>query len=177
MEFMGFFEGLLMGPDLLWSILTAEPLLTVSLFIFFGGGVLFALAVRAYREYRLRKSGMPEVDKMSGAAFERYLQVLFKARGYKANLTPATGDYGADLVLSFQGKKIVVQAKRYKKKVGVRAIQEISSAKSYYKADECWLITNNYYTSQAIKLASSNTIRLIDRDELMKWMIQQKKSA
>ncbi|MFK9092798.1 restriction endonuclease [Bacillus salipaludis] len=48
----------------------------------------------------------------------------------KVCLTSVTGDYGADLVLSTTDKKIVVQAKRYNKKVGLKAVQEIVSAKT-----------------------------------------------
>jgi restriction system protein len=36
---------------------------------------------------------------------------LFTAHGYKIEVTQAAGDYGADLVFSKEGKKIVVQAK------------------------------------------------------------------
>ncbi|WP_084040865.1 restriction endonuclease [Gracilibacillus boraciitolerans] len=72
---------------------------------------------------------------------------------------------------------MVVQAKRYKKNVGVRAVQEIVSAQKYYKADECWVITNSLFINQVIKLAGSNHLRLIDRSELMDWMIQYNKSA
>jgi restriction system protein len=83
----------------------------------------------------------------------------------------------ADLILSAKGKKIIVQAKRYKKNVGVKAVQEIASAKSHYKADECWVITNSFFTEHAKKLASSNQVRLVDRKELMNWMLKENKGA
>ncbi len=80
-------------------------------------------------------------------------------------------------MLSNNEKKIVVQAKRYKKKVGLKAVQEVVSAKNYYKADECWVITNNYFTAPAVKLAQSNNVSLIDRDLLIKWMLEIKNAA
>ena len=141
------------------------------------GSFLLSLIVQIIRKYRLKKSGITEVDKMSGRTFEEYLELLLRGRGYHAKLTPATGDYGADLVLTKSGKRIVVQAKRYKKNVGVKAVQEIASAKSYYNADECWVITNSFFTEQAKKLARSNDVRLINREELMNWMLQEKKGA
>jgi len=174
---LDFFDGFKMGLDLLWSMITAEPLLTLGIIVIFGGSLIFALIVNVLREQKLRKSGILEVDKMSGRKFEEYLQTLLKANGYYVQLTPASGDYGADLVLSTKGKKIIVQAKRYKKNVGVKAVQEIASAKSHYKADECWVITNSYFTEQAKKLASSNNVRLIDRNELMTWMLQGNESG
>ncbi|MBU7595810.1 restriction endonuclease [Metabacillus halosaccharovorans] len=125
----------------------------------------------------LKRSGMLEVDKMSGRRFEEYLKVLLLGRGYRVKLTPASGDYGADLILSIKGKTIIVQAKRYKKKVGIKAVQEIASAKNHFKADECWVITNNFYTKHAIELAESNKVCLIDRKKLMQWMLEQSKSA
>ncbi|MDQ0157682.1 restriction endonuclease [Robertmurraya andreesenii] len=170
---MDFFDGIKIGLDLLWTLLTAEPLLTLGLIVFFGGSLIFALIVNMLRERKLRKSGILEVDKMSGRKFEEYLQALLKAKGYYVELTPASGDYGADLILSTKGKKIIVQAKRYKKNVGVKAVQEVASAKSHYKADECWVITNSFFTEQAKKLASSNQVRLIDRKHLMNWMLQE----
>lgn len=133
--------------------------------------------IRLLAEQRLRSSGIREVDVMTGEAFEEFLQVLLKARGYKVSLTSTTGDYGADLILSNDDKKIAVQAKRYNSKVGITAVQEIVSAKSYYGADECWVITNNFFTAPALTLASSNHVNLIDRDKLTDWMIEETKSV
>ncbi|EOR21900.1 restriction endonuclease [Niallia nealsonii AAU1] len=115
---MDFFTGVKLGFELFWGIITAEPMLTLVLVIFFIGSVVFASIVNFFRQQKLKKSGILEVDKMKGKVFEEYLQVLLRNKGYKANLTSVTGDYGADLVLSNNYKKIVVQAKRYKKKVG-----------------------------------------------------------
>lgn len=174
---MDFIDGLGMGFDLIWSILSADPALTWFLILFFGGLTLLAFIVRLLRESKLRQSGIYEVDKMSGRKFEDYLKVLLSSRGYNVTLTPASGDYGADLILSSKDKRIIVQAKRFKKKVGIKAVQEIASAKSYYNADECWVITNNFFTPNAIKLATSNRVKLIDRNELISWMSKYNKSA
>ncbi len=152
-------------------------MLTLAIVVIFIGTAVFASIVNFLRKQKLKKSGILEVDKMKGKVFEEYLQVLLRNKGYKVNLTAATGDYGADLVLSTKDKKIIVQAKRYKKKVGLKAVQEVVSAKSYYKADECWVVTNNYFTEPAVKLARSNNAILIDRDLLIKWMIEIKKVA
>ncbi|MCK2018837.1 restriction endonuclease [Peribacillus frigoritolerans] len=128
-------------------------------------------------ERKIRQSGIHEVDRMKGSEFEVFLQFLLQSHGYQARVTKGSGDYGADLVLDMPGKKIVVQAKRYSKKVGLKAVQEIVSAKSYYKADECWVITNNYFTAPAMKLGNSNDVLLIDRDELIEWMLEDKEEV
>jgi restriction system protein len=129
------------------------------------------------REYeqKLLQSGIYQVDSMEGKTFEDYLATILKAKGYRVQQTPTSGDYGADLILSANGIKIAVQAKRYNEKVGIKAVQEISSAKNYYGVDECWVITNNYFTTPAINLADANGVKLIDRDQLVDWMLDEKK--
>jgi restriction system protein len=173
---MSFTEGFKMGWDLMWTIVTAEPLLTGFLVLFFVGSSLLAFIVNTIRYQKLKKSGILDVDGMKGREFEEYLQVLFRERGYHVQLTPATGDYGADLILSKKDQKIIVQAKRYKKNMGLKAVQEISTAKNHFNADECWVVTNSHYTEPARKLAASNRVRLVDRELLMKWMLEMKKS-
>ncbi|WP_235988882.1 restriction endonuclease [Aquibacillus kalidii] len=173
---MGFFDGLKMGIELLWNMLSAEPKFTISLIVIIVSSLVITYVIESIKENRLRKSGMLDVDKMKGRVFEEYLRVLLKLRGYSVTLTTATGDYGADLILTTkEKKKIIVQAKRYKNKVGIKSVQEVASAKSHYNADECWVITNSFYTEPARKLAVSNHVRLIDRKELMKWMLEDSK--
>lgn len=110
------------------------------------------------------------VDKLTGEEFEEYLFNLFKNLGYEVELTPASNDYGADLILTKGNEKIVVQAKRYSAPVGISAVQEVIGAKNYYKANKCMVVTNNYFTPNAIELAKSNDVELWDRDILIKMI-------
>lgn len=116
------------------------------------------------------KSGIDIVDKMEGTEFEKFLLAHFKNLGYKGEVTPKTNDYGADLVLKKEKYTIVVQAKRYKSKVGIEAIQQIIGAKEYYKANKCIVATNSYFTNNAINLANSSNVELWDRNKLISLM-------
>ncbi|WP_066259406.1 restriction endonuclease [Neobacillus drentensis] len=120
---------------------------------------------------RLRRSGIKDIDSMDGIQFEYYLKELYQSRGYGAEVTNASGDYGADLLLNKDGKKIVVQAKRYSKDVGIKAVQEVIGAKSYYKADEAWVVSNRYFTKAAKDLAQKGNVRLVDRDMLINYIL------
>lgn len=113
---------------------------------------------------------LAKVDTLSGVDFELFCGQLLANNGYKVETTKASGDYGADLVLYGNNKKIVVQTKRYSKNIGVSAVQEIVSAKPMYNADESWVITNQYFTKNAINLARANNVQLIDRDGLSKMI-------
>src|SRR5699024_1099068 len=86
---------------------------------------------------KLAKSGINEIDKMDGLQFEVYLKALLKEIGYKSKVTTGSHDFGADLIMKKDGKKIVIQAKRYgfKNKVSLDAVQQIYAAKPYYNAN------------------------------------------
>ncbi len=113
-------------------------------------------------------TNMNKIDKMDGIQFEHYLCEVFKKKGYKAEVTKASNDYGADLVIKKGKNKIVVQAKRYSSNVNNSAVQEIIGAKAYYKANKSMVVTNSYYTKNAIELAKVNNVELWDRDRLIK---------
>jgi HJR/Mrr/RecB family endonuclease len=66
-----------------------------------------------------------QIDQMTGEEFEEFLSICFKRLGYVVKTTPKSNDFGADLILSKQGNKTVVQAKRYQKTVGSGAVQEV----------------------------------------------------
>jgi restriction system protein len=155
----------------------AEQKLLIALIILFSIlAILFHIKNELEYKKQFEQSGIREIDAMSGNEFENYLHLLCKKYGYKVELTKGSNDYGADLIL-YGNSKIVVQAKRYGRKVGIKAVQEVSSAKTYYNADEAWVITNNFYSSQAIKLADSAEVRLIDRYELADLILNSKANS
>jgi restriction system protein len=110
--------------------------------------VILAILKTITENDKLRKSGMQDIDKMDGIQFEHYLKELFKSQGYVVAVIQASGDFGADLILKNNEKKIAVQAKRYSKNVGIKAVQEVSAAVKYYNSDEGWVVSNSFfYTS------------------------------
>jgi hypothetical protein len=65
--------------------------------------LLAALAAKLHEARRLERSGIADVDRMDGRTFEEYLGALFRRLGYSAEVTPYSGDYGADLVIERDG--------------------------------------------------------------------------
>ncbi len=138
------------------------PIWGIALLVF-----LIKLALSIRKKARLAKSGMAELDKLGGEEFEKYLEILFRKLGYQVTRTPYQGDYGADLVIQKDRVQTVVQAKRYNRSVGVKAVQEAVAAKEYYKCDSAMVVTNSYYSEQAKKLAAANKVELWDRNQLV----------
>ncbi|MDI6809164.1 MAG: restriction endonuclease [Candidatus Eisenbacteria bacterium] len=106
------------------------------------------------------------LDSASGVEFERFLKTLFEGMGYSVRQTKSTGDQGADLIVTRQGERTVVQAKRHQNKVTNKAIQEAVAAIKHYRADRGMVVTTSEFTRSAVELANSNAIELIDRRKL-----------
>ncbi|MGE6575331.1 restriction endonuclease [Paenibacillus xylanexedens] len=138
------------------------------------GVISLMVSLQRKRMKRLKRSGIAEIDQMDGFQFEQYLGHLFRSQGYKAEVTKAIGDFGADLILVKEGKRIAVQAKRYSKNVGIKAVQEAQSSIAHYGTDEAWVVSNSEYTSAAYELAKSNKVRLINREILIEMVLAMK---
>ncbi|WP_405176336.1 restriction endonuclease [Paenibacillus sp. FSL H8-0261] len=139
--------------------------------------IAFLISRKMKHNERLKKSGIADIDKMDGIQFEQYLGHLFRGQGYKTEVTKAAGDYGADLILRKEDKKIVVQAKRYSKNVGIKAVQEAQASIAHYGAVEAWVVSNNDYTTAAYELAKSNRVKLINRNALIEMILAMNPGA
>lgn len=132
----------------------------------------------------------------NGKDFEAYMATVYKGLGFSAWTTtelrasknlPKTvllrggsGEQGVDVVVYFpQARQIgngvydglLVQCKQYSSTVGNKAIQEIFSAIPMYsqhfkKRFKPVVVTNNYFTKQAMDLAMSNGVNLMNREQL-----------
>jgi len=158
---------------------TSGTLKGVGIAVGIGLGIIliFSMLKAARFKKRMQLSGITDVDQMTGRQFEEYIGTLFEGNGYRVTYTPATGDFGADLILKKGREVIVVQAKRYKSSVGVAAVQEVIPAVKMYHANAAWVVSNSYYTKAAMTLAKSNHVKMIDRDELIRIGVSLKNKA
>jgi restriction system protein len=137
------------------------------LWLLLGLIALGKVAWRAYQLHRLSKSGIREIDQMSGHRFEEYLGTLFRRLGYHVELTRRHGDYGADLVVTKGKTRTAVQAKCWSKRVGVKAVREAVASKGMYGCDSALVVANREFTQQAQKLARANRVELWGRSVLV----------
>jgi restriction system protein len=157
----------------LWQMVLSLWPLWLGVTLLAAGNIGLAI----YRHRRLARSGIGDIDRMSGHEFELYLGTLFRRFGYHVEQTGKAGDFGADLVIKKDQSRTVVQAKRYRKHVGVKAIQEVVAAKRIYQCSGAMVITNSHFTKQAQTLAAANDVVVWDRDRLIKVMLTAQPSA
>ncbi len=94
--------------------------------------------------------------------YEEYVAQYLRANGYtNVYTTKKSGDFGADVIATNpDGLRVCVQCKRFVGSVGVKAIQEIHSAKAYYNCDLACVYTTGDYTPQAFDLAERTGVKL-----------------
>jgi len=108
---------------------------------------------------------------MSGLDFERFLEAQFREKGFKVRRTRGSGDFGADLIIeTTSGTRAAVQAKRFKQKTNLKAVQEVVGSLSYYSVDFGIVIAASGFLPSAIKLAKSNKVELWDKNKLIRFL-------
>ena len=115
-----------------------------------------------------------KIDEMSGIEFEHFLKEFFERKGFKASITKGSGDQGVDLILTKDNRKIAVQAKRYKSKIGNSAIQEVAAGKLFYDCNEAYVITSSFFTKAAVSLAVKINVEILDRNDLIRLFNNEK---
>lgn len=119
-----------------------------------------------------------EIDSMDGEDFERLVAKMLEKNGfYNVKLTPASGDYGADIIAYKAFEKYVFQCKRYSpgRTVGLKPVQEAYSGKVHYGASKAVVVTNLYFSKNAAVLAKETNVILWDRNDLEKLIAGLKK--
>ena len=101
--------------------------------------------------------------------FEDFIGELYKKRGYDVEGTNYSGDFGADVIVLKDDIKTVIQVKRYHENntVGVKDINQVLGAKSYYNADKATVITTSDFSKPGIELSERTNVELISWDALV----------
>ncbi|MBM7620176.1 restriction system protein [Bacillus tianshenii] len=129
-------------------------------------------------EYRVKqterikaKSQLESIKEMHHFEFEYFMKEVFELLGYKANLTPKTGDGGKDILLHKNKELILVECKRFNKtKVTRPDIQKFHSAIIDMEAKRGYFVTTGAFTKQAIEYALNKSIELINGEELIRLL-------
>ena len=123
-----------------------------------------------------------DADALDPEFFEAFVAALFQAQGYRVELTPYSGDKGAD-VIAYQNEEetsgLLIQVKQRKEggKPGDDAVDEILAAKSFYEERynatfQPIIVTNRRFTKQACRHAASNHVEMYERKSLERILKQ-----
>lgn len=115
---------------------------------------------------------------LSGNDFENLLVRLYGAMDYLVEHVGGNGDQGADLILTKDGQRILIQAKCYKNwGIGNSAVQQAVAAKTHYTCHRAMVVGLPYFTKEARELAQTNGVELIGKKELQGLLLDYLKES
>jgi len=106
---------------------------------------------------------------ISPRQFEELVAYLYECLGCRVQLTPATRDWGAD-ILAWHGGPLdseiltAIQVKRYAshRKVGLKSLFDLYGAIAHYHADTGHIVTSSDFTKPARIFAESQRLHLVN---------------
>lgn len=114
---------------------------------------------------------LEHADFMDPVEFEKYVARLIAFQGFTdISTTPASGDLGVDIVANRNGFRYAIQIKRYARPVTRSAVSDVVGGMAAYDCSRAMVVTNNYFSPGAKKLARLNRCLIIDRDVLSDWV-------
>ena len=83
------------------------------------------------KQAKLQKSGIHEIDIMSGLEFEKYLKLLLEQHDYSRVRLTGYYDLSIDIIAEKDNEIWGIQAKRYKGTVGLDAVRQAVAAREH----------------------------------------------
>lgn len=114
------------------------------------------------------------VRTISPRQFEVLICELFHQRGYKAELTPPTCDYGRDIILN---DNIFIECKHFREDnyVGREICQKLMGSVHMFKAKRGIIVTTGKYHKNAYECAGRvNNLQLMDITDIQRMFLELK---
>ncbi len=132
------------------------------------------IIVLIFRFLRHRRGRFDAIDGMEGHDFEYFCAQLLERRGFEeVSVTRGSGDYGVDILAEREGITYAIQCKCHSEAVGIRAVQEVYAGRDFYDRMVGVVLTNQYFTDPAVRMAKKLRILLWDRGYLDSLMEEE----
>ncbi|MBD8682078.1 MULTISPECIES: restriction endonuclease [Pseudomonas] len=147
------------------GLLLAAPAL---LFIEPGIELLFGKRKGRGLYRQAKKKGLSAVSGMTWQQFEQLCAGYFRAKGYRVEMCGQGGaDGGRDLILKKSGKRILVQCKHWRSRVGVTVVREMFGVMHAERFDQVIIVGTSGFTKDAWSWSKGKSIRLMDANSLI----------
>lgn len=104
---------------------------------------------------------------MNPKQFEELVCEHFRQKGYEAETTPYSNDYGVDVFATKGKEKIAVQAKMYgsgTRKINRQMVMELHGAKDYFDCTKAVIATDGVLLPDALEVAQKLKIDILTID-------------
>ncbi len=135
---------------------------------------LAALGGGLWWRYRKNHTGLTGMDALEGQEFEYYCAELLRQHDFlEVEVTKGSGDFGIDVLAEKDGITYAIQCKRYNGPVGVYAVGQAYAGRDYYDRMVGVVMSNQYFTEPAVKMARKLNILLWDRGYLDGMLLEK----
>lgn len=130
------------------------------------------VGARRRRKLLDTRTGLQSIAGVDWRDFERLVGEAFRRQGYRVEESGLGGaDGGIDLVLSKEGRRVLVQCKQWRReKVPVNVVREMYGLLAHHRADEVVVAAMGGFTRDAEQFALGKPIRLLDGAALLRMI-------
>ncbi|OFX10252.1 MAG: hypothetical protein A2516_08480 [Alphaproteobacteria bacterium RIFOXYD12_FULL_60_8] len=115
-----------------------------------------------------KQTSVASLADLSWGGFEEMLAAAFRLEGYSVKVTGDSGaDGGVDLVLHRGDEVTLVQAKHWRRDVGVTIVRELFGVMSARKAQRGIIVTSGNFSADAKNFAATLPMELLDGQALL----------
>lgn len=111
-----------------------------------------------------------DLSRLDEGMFQGLVADVFRGYGYAVADASGPRSYGADLVMTKDGQKVVVQARQHEGAAGVDDVRDAHFAKHYYRADEAWVVSARGFSEQAVVAAEEAGVHLVTGEGVLRLM-------
>jgi HJR/Mrr/RecB family endonuclease len=138
--------------------------------------------LRDSERLRLAKSLVPNIEELRGLSWQQFedeVARMFGRMGFTVEQTPYVNDHGRDAILRKDGKKSLLECKKYAdgNVSGRPDLQKFHSAMITDGAVSGFFVTAGGFTKEAIEFAAKVRMELIDQHNLVRMMFDSKPDA
>lgn len=127
------------------------------------------LDARRKRQLLDTLTGLESMASLGWREFEQLVGEAFRRQGYRVEETGLGGaDGGIDLILSRDGKRVLVQCKQWRReRVPVNVVREMYGLLAHHRADEVQIVAMKGFTPDAERFAQGKPIVLLSGSALL----------
>jgi HJR/Mrr/RecB family endonuclease len=124
------------------------------------------------REKHLKALDQSGIDVLDLAQYQKYIRALLTRQGFNLRTPEGSFNLGVDLIAEKDKSRYAVQIKRQTTPISGAIVNDLEREKHRYGCDRSMIISNNYFTDDAVERAGSSGCTLIDRKKLGEWILQ-----
>ena len=135
--------------------------------------------LRDSERMRLESSLVPSIEELRGLSWQQFedeVAHMFERLGFIVEQTPYVNDHGRDAILWKDGKKYLLECKRYGEE-GLSSrpdLQRFYGVITHDAAVSGYFVTTGRFTKDAIEFGATVPIELIDQNNLLRTMFDSK---